>query len=93
MSIQARSVFFDNTNNIVRFWDWAIVTTTLGTMAEPFVVNERTQLNTPTIEFDPTDEMVRIDNIRAMPVGQSYNVLSGDDMPMHGGEQMPRDGR
>ena len=43
MSIQKRSVFFDNTGGIVRFWDWSIVTTTLGTMVEPFLPNDRHQ--------------------------------------------------
>ncbi len=94
MSIQRRTVFYDLTDGIVRFWDWALVTTTLGTMAEPFNANARHQLDTPAIEFDPTDEMCRIDEIRAVPSDfQSKFMSGGSDTVLSGGVLIPRDGR
>jgi hypothetical protein len=93
MSIINRTVFYDNTGGVVRFWDWALVTTNLGTMAEPFNANMRVAVNTPVVEFDPTDEFVRIDEMRAMPIDASMLYLSGGSMQLHGGYQMPRDGK
>lgn len=93
MSIQKRTVFFDNTDGIVRFWDWALVTTTLGTMAEPFVANGRHLLQADFAQFDPTDEISRIDDMRAASIDASLLVLSGGDRALNGGSQLPRDGR
>jgi hypothetical protein len=92
MSIQKRSVFFDDTGGYVRFWDWALCTTTLGTMAEPFLPNDRYQFG-PFDQFDPTDEMARIDDIRASSVDKQLLVLSGGLHALTGGTLLPRDGR
>ena len=86
MSIQRRTVFYDVTHGISRFWDWALVTTTLGTMAEPFMPNARDSGS----EFDPEDEINRIDEIRAQPIDVSMLVLSGGEAQIHGGYQLPR---
>ena len=93
MSIQRRAVFYDNTNGIVRFWDWALVTTTLGTMAEPFLPNARHSPDADFGQFDPTDEIARIDDIRASSIDTSLLTLSGGEHQLHGGAQLPRDGR
>ena len=92
MSIQRRTVFYDNTNSIIRFWDWALVTTTLGTMAEPFLPNDRHQFG-PFDQFDPTDEVARVDDIRSASVDKQLLLLSGGTHQLHGGYQLPRDGR
>jgi len=92
MSIKRRTVYFDNTDGIARFWDWAKVSTSLGTMVEPFLPNDR-YTTSPAIEFDATDEIVRIDEIRSKPIDVHITVLSGGGAAIHGGEQMPRDGR
>jgi hypothetical protein len=90
MSIQRRSIFYDNTGGIVRMWDWALVTTTLGTMAEPFSPNARHTIGNEFPEFDPADEINRIDEIRATPIDVSLLVLSGGETQIHGGAQLPR---
>ena len=92
MSIQSRTIFYDNTSGIVRFWDWALVTTTLGTMAEPFNTSKY-QHDTPTIEFDPTDEIAKITEIRAADIDKSLLILSGGETQLHGGVMIPRNGR
>lgn len=93
MSILKREVFYDNTGGYVRFWDWALTTTTLGTMAEPFLPNDRHVANAPFDEFDPTDPITRIDGIRAYTVDKQLLALSGGQHQLHGGYLHPRDGR
>lgn len=92
MSISRRTVFYDNTNGVKRFWDWALVLTDIGTMVEPFMVNNRFY-NGPSGEFDPTDEICRIDEIRSIPIDKQQLALSGGDHHLHGGVCIPRDGR
>lgn len=92
MSIQKRTVFYDNTGGIARFWDWALVTTTIGSMAEPFVVNDRHAME-KSIEYDPTDEIVRVDEIRAHTIDSQQLELSGGQHHLHGGVLVPRVGR
>ena len=93
MSIQKRTVFYDDTAGIARFWDWAVTTTTLGVMAEPFCPADRYGFS-PTIEFDATNEICRIDEIRAAPIDRHKFMLSGnDDQVLHGGALMPRNGK
>lgn len=93
MSILKRTVFYDYTGGIARFWDWALTTTTLGTMAEPFQPNQRHQGNTEFLEFDPTDDVARIDEIRSSSVDTAMLTLSGGDHQLNGGYQLPRDSR
>lgn len=91
-AILKRTVFYDNTNNLARFWDFALVQTNLGTMVEPFIVNDRLG-KSPIIEYDATDEMSRIDEIRAEPIDVQQLVLSGGDYHLHGGFTLSRLGR
>lgn len=92
MSITNRTVFFDTTGNYIRFWDWALVTTSIGTMAEPFVPNDRIDAGNIT-NFDPTDEMSLITSLHAATVDRQAQILSGGVDALHGGYQMPRQGR
>ena len=89
MSILKREIFYDNTGGFARFWDWALCTTTLGTMAEPFMPNDRHRIDGVS-EFDPTDEISRIDEIRASSVDTQAAVLSGGQHALIGGYQLPR---
>ena len=91
MSILKRTVFFDNTSGIKRFWDFALVQTTLGAMVEPFTANDR-KGGSPVINYDPTDMMVRIDEIEGKPIDVQQLVLSGG-FHLHGGTTLPRNGR
>ena len=92
MSILKREVFYDNTNGIARFWDWANVTTTLGMMAEPFSPGSPKPPDTSVDNFDPTDEIARIDSIRALSRNVSLRELSGGSYPVNGGDLRPRTG-
>jgi hypothetical protein len=92
MSILKRSVFYDNTGGIARFWDWAVVTTTLGAMVEPFSPNVRHSPGNSVLDFDPTDEIARIDSIRAAPRDKSKLMLSGGEHVLNGGDIHPRTG-
>lgn len=92
MSIKKREVFYDDTGGYVRFWDWALVTTTLGAMAEPFLPNDR-HLPGKFSQFDPTDEIARIDDIRASSIDTHLQALSGGVHALNGGTLHPRDGR
>ncbi len=93
MSILNRTVYYDNTNDLAMFWDWAIVTTTLGVMAEPFIAGQKFVANVPLEDFDPEDEIARIDTIRAMPLDKEQLILSGGDQHLHGGPTVTRTGR
>ena len=94
MSILKRTVYYDNSRGIAMFWDWAKVTTTLGVMAEPFVVGAKHVANTPLVDFDPDDEINRIDEIRAMPIDREQLILSSSAVDhLHGGPTVTRIGR
>ena len=94
MSILKRTVYYDNSRNIAMFWDWAKVTTTLGVMAEPFIVGAKRTANEPLVDFEPEDEINRIDEIRAMPIGREQLILSSSAVDhLHGGSTVPRNGR
>ena len=92
MSILKRTVFYDDVNGIKRFWDWAVVTTSIGSAAEPFVVNMRS-MDAPVRNFDPTDECARIDEIKQADINKSLLMLSGGNYRLHGGNLLPRVGR
>ncbi|MDI6741625.1 MAG: hypothetical protein QMD11_02705 [Smithella sp.] len=92
MSILKRTVFYDKAGGIIRFWDWALATTTIGVCAEPFLANSRS-IDAPVINFDPTDECARIDEMKEADVRQSLLLLSGGNHRLHGGGQLPRTGR
>ena len=91
-SILKREVYFDTAGGYVRFWDWAIVTTTLGSMAEPFTPDSQYAF-APQREFDPTDDCARIDTIRAGDIDKSLLFLSGGVTALNGGTLCPRVGR
>lgn len=93
MSIQKRTVYFDYNDGVAKFWDWAHVITTLGTMAEPFLPNAHHSLGQAYEDFDPEDEIARVDELRAMPRDIEQLVLSGGSDHLHGGQLLPRTGR
>ncbi len=93
MSIRKRTVFYDKTGGIIRFWDWALTTTDIGSMVEPFEANDRTTRDGGIRNFDATDECTRIDDMREADIGQSLLLLSGGNTQIHGGCLIPRTGR
>lgn len=89
--ITNRTVFYDNTNGYARFWDWALVTTGLGAMAEPHCLGTY-QHDTAAIQYDPTDMIAMITEIRAADRGKNQLILSGGDHHLNGGPLIPRSG-
>lgn len=73
--------------------DWALVLTSLGTMAEPFHPFSRMCPNTSIQNYDATDDMRRIDEIHFIDLDKHMAMLSGGGLPIHGGALMPRTGR
>ncbi|KKM96312.1 hypothetical protein LCGC14_1179430 [marine sediment metagenome] len=92
MSILKRKVFYDDSRGNIMFWDWAMVTTTLGSMVEPFIVGQKYAINDDILDFDPADEINRIDSIRIMDLNKEQVVLSTDPH-LHGGSTIPSTGR
>lgn len=93
MSILKREVLYGVANNITRFSDWAICTTTIGTMVEPFSPNTRRLTGTSIGDFDPSDEVSRIDSMREINIDKESILLSGGEHALIGGYCMPRTGR
>lgn len=95
MSIQKRTVFYEHSKDgLIRFFDYALVTTTLGTMVEPFLPNCRLAVGTQFANFDPTDETCRIDDLICENLDKHMFMLSGGGtQALHGGTNMPRVGR
>lgn len=92
MSILKRELYYDKRDGIIRFWDWAIATTTLGAMAEPFCISLRHSVGTPSINIDFSDELARIDELHYAPHDKEKLVLSGGLHELNGGILMPRVG-
>ena len=96
--ISKRTIFVDvhskNGDAFHKFWDWARVLTGLGNMAEPFQVGMKyphcTCLST---EYDPEDEMVRVDDIEYHESEPRLLCGAGEEMALHGGVLMTRVGR
>ena len=91
MSILKRTVYYDLKDGRAMFWDWAKVTTTLSVMCEPFIPGLRHDMNQDFEDFDPEDEINRIDDIRAMPIDKEQVILS--DNHVMGGATVPRANR
>jgi len=99
MSILRRTIFmerddrFPSDGSYHRPCDWALVTTTLGAMAEPFSPFERLCPGTAVQNYNATDDMRRIDEIKFIDLDKHMKFLSGGGAQIHGGLLMPRTGR
>jgi hypothetical protein len=85
MSILKRQIFIDGSNRQVRFYDWAIVTTTLGSMVEPRNLSLHPVAGR---EYNPLDMMARIDEIGSIDILRFKDCFFGAGL--HGGNQMPQ---
>jgi len=92
MSILKRTALYSTKGGQVKFLDWAITQTSVGACAEPFTVNERLAAGANFADFDPSDIMVKVDDLmRVDDEGAAIRQLShGDGMPLHGGNVFPR---
>lgn len=96
--IKRRTIFVDvhskNGDKFHKFWDWALVTTGIGSMAEPFQAGMKYPIQTCLAqEYDPEDQMVRVDNITYANPEPRLLGGSGEDPPLNGGVLMTRVGR
>jgi hypothetical protein len=93
--IVKRSLLLDMTSKRhVVAHDWAITTTELGVMAEPFIPFQRISPNFSFVSAnDPTDQISRIDDIMSVPIGKERSILAfGGETNLHGGALAPRTG-
>jgi hypothetical protein len=94
-SVLQRVVFVERTaDGFFRFADWALTTTTLGVMAEPFTPRQHVIPGDKAIPFDATDDLSLISEIHYVNSDLIPTRLSGGGGPVvHGGHLMPRTGR
>jgi len=91
MSILRRTIFIEKDNSrplegtYHRICDFALVSTTLGTMMEPFRPFAKNANGTNIANYDPTDEMSRIDDIQFINLDKHMTLLSGGGESIHGG--------
>ena len=88
-----RTVYYYVKNDVTRFLDWATVTTGLGEMVEPFQANRRHTVNTNIIDWDPEDQIARIDGMERIDYNSHHLILGHGNAPLHGGVLVPRDGQ
>ena len=91
--IQKRTLFYEKKENgVVRFHDWALVITELGTMLEPFIERISLERNTKDgfVSYDATEPMCRIDEMKSHSLDKGLQIY-GDTVT--GGTLMPRVGR
>jgi hypothetical protein len=92
--ILKRTVFCEaEKSSPLRFADWARVITPQGTMAEPFTtIFLRNAPDVDIEDYDPTEEMCRVDEIEFTNLDKVSQNLSGGEL-IHGGDLHPRVGR
>ena len=91
MSILKRQALYSAKDGQFKFLDWAVTTTTLGTCAEPFAINDRGATNAGVLDYDPSDIMSRVDNLlNADDDDQVKRLLSSGPDQIHGGNLQPR---
>lgn len=88
-SITSRTVFYDTRNGQIRFHDWNLVNTTLGTMQEPRQLieirgNRSGQLNL-------SDQCAKITALVPADLREIEIVLSDKKKKTIGGNQVPVD--
>ena len=90
--ILKRTIFIDDSKDVVRFHDWALVITELGVMMEPFVEIRKGSGGTVAgiSNYDSTEPMSRIDKIERISLDRGLYIL-GD--VINGGQMYPRQGR
>ena len=86
-SILTRTLFMDTRNDVVRFLDFGLVGTTLGTMVEPrSILGFMRDTKAGFTDFDPTDECAKITKIDSAEQRQKRTLFNG----LQGGEQRPQ---
>lgn len=87
--IKKRAVLFIDYDGIVRFPGWALTTTTLGTMAEPYHMGQIRSAFEGFTDVDPSDPAIRIDELQPLkPGNEDGYIMNGERVT--GGNMMPR---
>lgn len=93
-TVLQRVVFVERTKDgFYRFADWAVATTSLGAMAEPFTVQQKINVEDKGIHFDATDDIALISDIKEVNSDLIPTMISGGGIVWCGGILMPRTGR
>jgi len=78
MAILRRTIYLDESKDYKKFADWAMVTTSLGRMAEPFQYPGAKHANGVSVaDFDWNDEMNMINLIKPFAEDILPSFLSG----------------
>ncbi len=92
-TVWQRVVFVERTKDgLCRFADWALATTSLGAMAEPFQMGG-VGLGDNGLNFDATEDLSLISDILYVNSDLIPTMLSGGGPVWVGGTLMPRTGR
>ena len=91
MSILKRSVLYSKPDKKqYRFIGWALTTTTLGVMLEPFDISNHHNPGQNFLDFDPSDPISRIDELRNIDgTAEELATSFGETMPLMGGNRHP----
>ena len=93
-TVLQRVVFVERTSDgFFRFADWALATTSLGVMAEPFSPQQRIQPEDKGRAFDAADDIALISDIIHVNSDLIPTMISGGGIVWCGGILMPRTGR
>lgn len=91
MSILNRQVMYSVKGGQVKFLDWAVTSTTIGSCVEPFIMNDRSVPGDSTPDYDPSDMMVKVDGFLAADDDDHVKrLLAGGSEQIHGGNLQPR---
>jgi hypothetical protein len=89
-----RAVFVEvDKSGFFRFTGWAMTTTSLGAMAEPFFPRQAIGPEERGVTFDAADDVSLISDILQVNADLVPTLLSGGGAVWAGGVQMPRVGR
>jgi hypothetical protein len=92
-TVSQRVVFAERTKDgLIRFADWALTTSSLGAMAEPFPGGS-VGIGDMGLNFDATEDLSLISDIHFINADQLSERLSGGGPAWCGGNLMPRVGR
>lgn len=86
--ILKRTIFYEKMKTgEVRFSDYAVVVTDIGTMVEPFEINNRLDF-CDYADYDPTDMMVKVDEVQPCDILGSEFLSGGATTPLSGGNTL-----
>lgn len=91
--ITRRTVYYENTDGEgIKFLDWAIATTGIGSMMEPFQIDDRCHFNMQFDSYGRRDMINRVDVMRGCNMRGTNHIMNfGNNYKIHEGMGL-RDG-